>query len=116
MSRIIKFRAWDSDMKFMINPYCELKDGRFWGEDCTNNPFCIDQENVMQYTGIKDKNGKEIYEGDLIKSKFIGEKPLEVVYDEDLGAFKMAQDGYYMGFMGDKNRHELEVVGNIYEP
>lgn len=58
--REIKFRAWDEHLGIMINPYCELKDGRFWGEDCTNTGYSVKHEHVMQFTGLHDKNGKEI--------------------------------------------------------
>lgn len=61
--REIKFRAWDTDNKKMV----------LWGELLSKNlqnilsmPKYCGYE-LMQYTGIKDKNGKEIYEGDIVQ-------------------------------------------------
>ncbi len=61
MNREIKFRAWDKWNNKMIQPH----DGDFirW-HSMSNWRDCLD---VMQYTGLKDKNDNEIYEGDIIK-------------------------------------------------
>ena len=65
--REIKFRAWDEHLSLIIAPYCELRDGNFWGEDCTNTGYCVKHEHVMQFTGLVDKNGKEIYQRDIVR-------------------------------------------------
>lgn len=62
--REIKFRAWFKRQHKMIQPcYAEIfKDGSFGGgENWNTSTECV----LMQFTGLRDKNGKEIYEGDL---------------------------------------------------
>lgn len=58
--REFKFRAWDSDNKKMLEPFTieSLCDGGWY-----DHPKWV----VMQYTGLKDKNGKEVYEDDVVQ-------------------------------------------------
>ncbi|QAW30583.1 hypothetical protein ETA57_19300 [Bacillus licheniformis] len=82
--REIKFRAWNAPLKKM--EYNSLNaigfDGRVYYGNADITGF---SENIMQYTGLKDKNGREIWEGDIRKDGW-GRK-FKVVYDNDLAAF-----------------------------
>jgi len=99
--REIKFRAWDKEKKVMLF----MSDGSFsnhriwWLE--TND--CQDRYILMQFTGLKDKNGKEIYEGDkVMASSLYGWKTPRIVDEFGLNIRNMS-DG------------NLEVIGNIHQ-
>lgn len=104
--REIKFRAWDRDSKQWVF----INDQNFLlGVDGSINhrPSTV----LMQYTGLKDKNGKEIYEGDVVRRHWSGDKPedREVIFID--GAFMWGGDKFRTGI--DSNW--AEIIGNIYE-
>lgn len=119
MGREIKFRAWDKDLKQM---FFEFKITSSKGEVVTPSIFicCDDSIELMQYTGLRDKNGKEIYEGDVIildNSDIGGEKIIgEIIWCDDqtlgcLGFGLWTKKGYlHTNLLG-----HIEVIGNIYE-
>ena len=130
MSREIKFRAWDRQEKKMH----EVLSIHLRREKViiSNKPFGnvpLWDYDLMQYTGLKDKNGKEIYEGDIIKSEWQYDGVInrditsvgQVAFggnDGEPGFFMYGKDGdIYQPFVS-YDRVELlsvEVIGNIYE-
>jgi len=117
--RPIKFRVWDKKHKMML-PLDDLdfvltsngvfeRRTRDYHED---EYYWTDQYELMQFTGLTDKNGKEIYEGDIL----IDEANRKRIVVFDYGAFKVMwnNDNPTQLNLYPLNKH-WEVVGNIHE-
>ncbi|MCO4558931.1 hypothetical protein Si096_01496 [Streptococcus infantarius subsp. infantarius] len=120
-----KFRAWDIHKKKMFtNDQLIIWDGNVYANDNSKlnvdnlKGWNIDEKYLMQTTGLKDKNGKEIYDGDIVR--FTLTDGFNYVVEEDgaatykLGAFYVANGlGEYL--IGDIDTNDIEVIGDIYE-
>lgn len=114
MMREIKFRAMLSDKYYAhprMVPWDELLE-RFdalhiFDEGCMT---------LMQYTGLRDKNGREIYECDIITGKCPNEQEFygQVFYDEITQSYKVRTREYWLP-SPLAMCHNCEVIGNIYE-
>lgn len=130
----LKFRVWHETLKQMhYNDFIVTATGytaklyqendymmKFNQYDLEFDKQCV----VMQSTGLKDKNGKLIYEGDIVQfynDEFL--QTMKIIWDNDELDFKAIglkksvecyeQDFLYLGYI--KKEHSLEVIGNIYE-
>lgn len=146
-SRKIKFRAWDECHKIMHHDFQWVmsgEDGNDWilfvsdrqpiggsGTVWSENPFLAQQLKIMQFTGLKDKNGREIYEGDIARivfsqdeggGCFSHQKGQGIVYFDDYWGVKFNCKDHtqrtasaHWGCIGTHECRKVEVIGNRYE-
>lgn len=119
--REIKFRAWDEKDHLMIYPDPFSSSGRWmtWEGNVYRDGKLLDWV-MLQYTGLKDKNGKEIYEGDIVRIMYHYDsygrnetnelRNYQVKWWDKQGSWMM--EGAKETFSGAT---ESEVIGNIYE-
>lgn len=143
--REIKFRAKRVDNgEWVYGNYCQsmsspnaIQELDYYG-NCEGKLFEIDRNTLCQYTGLEDKNGKEVYEGDIVKTKYIEKRDFQgvkynnemefvelVIFKDQAFQLEINNDGIKMyrylnlgkdaRTYGDIKLREIEVIGNIYD-
>ena len=115
--REIKFRAWDIKKCMWVNDFFITLEGDILCSDYLDLNL-NDELELMQYTGLKDKNGIEIYEDDILQTVFEGKRMSIFVLEWDLFGLH-----YYKKRLSDNSRYpagldmtmDKEIIGNIYD-
>lgn len=126
MNRKIKFRAWDNENKYMITSKqgiftalrnsmnITVQDNGYYNNGDLLKPN-KEKYTLMQYTGLKDKNGVEVYEGDKVMFDYEWTKPDEIgiiTWNKDTASFQIKG---HIPSSSMKHLDRMKVIGNIYE-
>lgn len=123
MKREIKFRAWDKKNNKFLDP-------KLWAKEFSvhlqmgisvrsklaeREDVDVFQIELMQYTGLKDKNGKEIYEGDVVSYKSFNGNRGEAAVTWEYGCFNLEDFKNDAGSENIQNMKDIEIIGNVHE-
>ena len=120
----IKFRAWDNHSEKMleiiqINFRDNYLDYSGINSENGKRRLLLKEVELMQFTGLQDKNGVDIYEGDILiyQHMFVDKKSVsEVIWNEKYSGFaSYVEDDERRYILEKELKNQFEVIGNIYE-
>ena len=120
--RDLKFRAWIKNYNCYADVLGFEQDRLFVqfqsGERAQHRLYVPIEDCVLeQYTGLKDKNGEMVYDGDIVLDRYDGDDAFIVEWDKDTASFILTDTEHILNvsfdnFYPDK---DLEIIGNIHE-
>lgn len=118
----LKFRAWDKVLKVMSEIVCidllKKEITYFETDNCSYKEINVNFNDyiIMQSTGLKDKNGKEIFEGDILKTKTKGIVIVRIENGNTMTTYKSGINTKTSLVLSSfLEKYKVEVIGNIYE-
>lgn len=120
--RIVKYQAWTDEGMINVRRITFAGDVVYAMSDNDEHDgyeFQISPDKLRCFTGLKDKNGKEIYEGDILANAYHYPVSFSVKYGDILGAVVWQDCGFWVGSKNDRplmgDGKEYEIIGNIWE-
>jgi len=117
--RDIKFRIWDTEEMIYPDQNFNFSNAVFWNIKITGEKTIkvdtLNYQSLMQFTGIKDINKVEIYEGDIVKNGLSGTWIVQPLYKGSMSLLGICQKYKNSNFDISALNSNVEVIGNIHE-
>jgi len=120
-SRVVKFRAWghlakEDDYRMFFNVSLAWSFNAMMPYTLNDQMIC--DHSLMQYTGLEDKSGKEIYEGDIVKTTYTNHDHNGEIYFQPTRLKWSVKHSPFSNqglFVYSRHDYSVEIIGNIHE-